>query len=123
MNFHNILNAYSNYLSPFFESLSTLKIHPSFDEYSGLAIIDACHLADCLKDETQTDLEKKMQTYDMKRQNKLQRLHHISNIAQMFGHVENEGVCNFRNSVMTTPLVPRSLKGYAFDRFIQLVAA
>ena len=92
------------------------------DSISGLAIIDACHLADCLGGET-NNLEKDLEAYDLRRYSKLWQLHHISNIAQSFGHMESENLCDFRNNIMTSSVVPKTLKGYAFDQFIQLVAS
>ena len=92
------------------------------DSFSGLAIIDACHLADCLGRET-SNLEKALQAYDSRRHSKLWQLHHISNIAQSFGHMESENLCEFRNNIMTSSVVPKNLKGYAFDQFIRLVAS
>ena len=68
------------------------------------------------------NIEQSLQTYEERRYNKLWQLHHISNIAQAFGHIESEKLCEFRNSMMTTSMIPQKMKGYAFDQFIQLVA-
>lgn len=90
--------------------------------FSGLAILDACHLANSL-DENMNNLQQNFQTYDARRYRKLWQLHHISNIAQTFGHVESQSVCNIRDNMMTSSLIPTKWKGYAFDQFIRLVAA
>ena len=87
--------------------------------FSGPAIL---MLVTCQLDENINNLPQNLQTHDVRRYRKLWQLHHISNIAQMFGHIESQR-CVILEKMMTSSLIPAKWTGYAFDQFIRLHTA
>ena len=98
----------------------------------GLALLDANMLSEALAKNGTTDslsekfwpgkveIERSLFRYEEARYNRLRRLHLVSNMAQMVGHIESPGWCSTRDSLLR--LLPISMKGKTFDHFIRLVA-
>mmetsp|Transcript_21290 Transcript_21290/g.21428 ORF Transcript_21290/g.21428 Transcript_21290/m.21428 type:complete len:99 (-) Transcript_21290:221-517(-) len=68
--------------------------------------------------ERERELTMALSAYEKSRRNRLYRLHTLSNLAQIWGHIDNKNYSYARDVMLKA--IPNSIKGYVFDRFIEL---
>jgi len=106
-------------------------LDPILAQGAGVAMEDAQRLAEALSthvtcgsmgDERERERERELtmalSAYEKSRRNRLYRLHTLSNLAQIWGHIDNKNYSYARDVMLKA--IPNSIKGYVFDRFIEL---
>ena len=56
---------------------------------AGVAIEDAMHLCHALQNNTNKSIHETLLEYESSRATRIRNLHHISNLAQYIGHIDN----------------------------------
>ncbi len=93
--------------------------------YNGNADLDNVSFSDALrestsfkaKDDRAVNIRDSLSLYEESRYDRLRRLHTISSVSQLFGHVPSTQQCRVRNAIMKA--APRFIVSEVFDQFIQ----
>jgi len=92
-------------------------LDPILAQGAGVAIEDASHLAKLLsKMKDPRYMRNVLRAYESGRKDRLNRLHLMSNISQMIGHIETPFLLSLRDLILGFP--PSALKSLAFDELI-----